>query len=136
MSSDPGRAALELRAARLMAARRVEVAGHVAVTAAAGDVVAVEGINGSGKSTLLAAAAGLLPAGQGSRHPPTVGYAPERGDTLTTLPVRRWLLGLAQTAGLSRHEAGVQVDDLLGSGWRTRQPGRCGHFRGAICSGR
>lgn len=113
MSSDPGRAALELRAARLMAARRVEVAGHVAVTAAAGDVVAVEGVNGSGKSTLLAAAAGLLPAGQGSRHPPTVGYAPERGDTLTTLPVRRWLLGLAQTAGLSRHEAGVQVDDLL-----------------------
>jgi energy-coupling factor transporter ATP-binding protein EcfA2 len=96
-----------------MAARRVEVAGHVAVTAAAGDVVAVEGVNGAGKSTLLAAAAGLLPAGQGSRHPPTVGYAPERGDTLTTLPVRRWLLGLAQTAGLSRHEAGVQVDDLL-----------------------
>ena len=42
-----------------------------------------------------------------------MGYAPERGDTLTTLPVRRWLLGLAQTAGLSRHQAGAQVDDLL-----------------------
>ena len=117
---DPGRApadehpaALEVRAARLMAARRVEVARDVAVTAAAGDVVAVEGVNGSGKSTLLAAAAGLLPAGQGSRRPPTVGYAPERGDTLTTLPVRRWLLGLAQTAGLPRHEAAAQVDDLL-----------------------
>jgi ABC-type Mn2+/Zn2+ transport system ATPase subunit len=103
----------------------------VAVTAAAGDVVAVEGVNGSGKSTLLAAAAGLLPAGQGSRHPPTVGYAPERGDTLTTLPVRRWLLGL------SRHEAGVQADDLLDRlGLAHAEPGRCGHFRGAICSGR
>jgi ABC-type multidrug transport system ATPase subunit len=109
----------------------------VAVTAAAGDVVAVEGVNGSGKSTLLAAAAGLLPAGQDSRHPPTVGYAPERGDTLTTLPVRRWLLGLAQTAGLSRHEAGVQADDLLDRlGLAHAEPGRCGHFRGAICSGR
>ena len=96
-----------------MAARRVEVARQVAVTAAAGDVVAVEGANGSGKSTLLAAAAGLLPAGRGSRHPPAVGYAPERGDTLTRLPVRRWLLGLARTAGLSRPEAGAQVDDLL-----------------------
>ena len=52
---------LELRASRLMAARRVEVARQVAVTARAGDGVAVEGVNGSGKSTLLAAAAGLLP---------------------------------------------------------------------------
>ena len=59
-----------------MAARRVEVARQVAVTARAGDVVAVEGVNGSGKSTLLAAAAGVLPAGRGSRRPRTVGYAP------------------------------------------------------------
>ncbi len=41
---------LELRASRLLAARRVEVARQVAVTAEAGDVVAVEGINGSGKA--------------------------------------------------------------------------------------
>jgi ATPase subunit of ABC transporter with duplicated ATPase domains len=104
---------LELHASRLLAARRVEVARQVSVAAAPGDVVAVEGVNGSGKSTLLAAAAGLLPAGRDSRHPPAVGYAPERGDTPTRLPVRRWLPGLARTAGLSRPEAEAQVDDLL-----------------------
>jgi energy-coupling factor transporter ATP-binding protein EcfA2 len=52
---------LVVRARRLRAARGVVVARDVALTAAPGDVVAVEGPNGSGKSTLLAAAAGLLP---------------------------------------------------------------------------
>jgi ABC-type Na+ transport system ATPase subunit NatA len=51
-----------VRARRLRAARGVVVARDVALTAAPGDVVAVEGPNGSGKSTLLAAAAGVLPA--------------------------------------------------------------------------
>ena len=96
---------LELRASRLLAARRVEVAREVAATAAAGDVVAGEGVNGSGKSTLHAAAAGLLPAGRGLRT--GTRRHPDR------LPVRRWLLGLAQTAGLSRAEAEAQADDLL-----------------------
>jgi len=64
--SDP---ALVLRARNLRAARGVVVAREVALTAAPGDVIAVEGPNGSGKSTLLAAAAGLLPTGSGSvRH--------------------------------------------------------------------
>jgi ATPase subunit of ABC transporter with duplicated ATPase domains len=49
---------LILRVARLRAARRVLVARQVGLSAAAGDVVAVEGVNGAGKSTLLAAAAG------------------------------------------------------------------------------
>jgi ABC-2 type transport system ATP-binding protein len=42
-----------------------------------------------------------------------VGYAPERADVLPRLAVRRWLTGLARTAGLSRAEAAGQADDLL-----------------------
>ena len=102
-----------MRAARLRAARRVLVARDVELTAAAGDVVAVEGVNGAGKSTLLAAAAGLLPAGPGCLRPPTVGYAAERADVLSRLAVRRWLIGLARTAGLSRADAAAQADELL-----------------------
>lgn len=102
-----------LRADRLRAARGVLVARQVSVSAAAGDVVAVEGANGSGKSTLLAAAAGLLPTGQAGRRPASVGYAPERADVLPRLAVRRWLTGLARTAGLSRAEAAGQADELL-----------------------
>jgi len=104
---------LVVRAERLRAARRVLVAREVTLSAAAGDVVAVEGPNGSGKSTLLAAAAGLLPTGRGGRRPASVGYAPERADVLPRLAVRRWLTGLARTAGLSRDEAADQADDLL-----------------------
>lgn len=48
---------LLLRADKLGAARRVLVARQVDLSAAPGDVVAVEGVNGSGKSTLLAATA-------------------------------------------------------------------------------
>jgi ABC-2 type transport system ATP-binding protein len=104
---------LVLQADRLRAARGVLVARQVSLSAAAGDVVAVEGANGSGKSTLLAAAAGLLPAGQAGRRPASVGYAPERADVLPRLAVRRWLTGLARTAGLSRSEAAGQADELL-----------------------
>ena len=104
---------LVLQADRLRAARGVLVASQVSLSAAAGDVVAVEGANGSGKSTLLAAAAGLLPTGQAGRRPASVGYAPERADVLPRLAVRRWLTGLARTAGLSRGEAAGQADELL-----------------------
>jgi ABC-type Mn2+/Zn2+ transport system ATPase subunit len=104
---------LVLRAERLRAARKVLVARQVLVSAAAGEVVAVEGANGSGKSTLLAAAAGVLPTGQVGRRPASVGYAPERADVLPRLALRRWLTGLARTAGLSREEAARQADELL-----------------------
>jgi ABC-type Mn2+/Zn2+ transport system ATPase subunit len=102
-----------LRADRLRAARRVLVARQVVLSAAAGDVVAVEGANGSGKSTLLAAAAGVLPTGQAGRRPGSVGYAPERADVLPRLALWRWLTGLGRTAGLSRAEAAGQAAELL-----------------------
>ena len=102
-----------LRADRLRAARRVLVARRVMLSAAAGDVVAVEGANGSGKSTLLAAAAGVLPTGQAARRPASVGYAPERADVLPRLALWRWLTGLGRTAGLSRAEAAGQAAELL-----------------------
>jgi ABC-2 type transport system ATP-binding protein len=110
---DDGAPVLVLRAERLRAARNVLVARQVMVSAAAGDVVAVEGANGSGKSTLLAAAAGVLPTGQAGRRPASVGYAPERADVLPRVALRRWLTGLARTAGLSREEAAGQADELL-----------------------
>ena len=110
---DDGAPVLVLRAERLRAARNVLVARQVMVSAAAGEVVAVEGANGSGKSTLLAAAAGVLPTGQAGRRPASVGYAPERADVLPRLALRRWLTGLARTAGLSREEAAGQADELL-----------------------
>ena len=109
---DDGTPVLVLRAERLRAARNVLVARHVMVSAAAGEVVAVEGANGSGKSTLLAAAAGVLPTGQAGLRPASVGYAPERADVLPRLALRRWLTGLARTAGLSREEAAGQADEL------------------------
>jgi ABC-type Mn2+/Zn2+ transport system ATPase subunit len=108
-----GEPVLVLRADRLRAARRVLVARQVAVSAEAGDVVAVEGANGSGKSTLLAAAAGVLPTGQAERRSASVGYAPERADVLPRLTVWRWLTGLARTAGLSRAEATGQAAEVL-----------------------
>jgi ABC-type Mn2+/Zn2+ transport system ATPase subunit len=108
-----GGPALVLRADRLRAARRVLVARQVVLSAAAGDVVAVEGANGSGKSTLLAAAAGVLPTGQAGRRPASVGYAPERADVLPRLALWRWLTGLGRTAGLSRAEAAGQAAELL-----------------------
>jgi ABC-2 type transport system ATP-binding protein len=110
---DDGAPVLVLRAERLRAARKALVARQVMVSAAAGQVVAVEGANGSGKSTLLAAAAGVLPTGQDGRRPASVGYAPERADVLPRLALRRWLTGLARTAGLSREEAAGQADELL-----------------------
>lgn len=115
MPEDPDRAppVLVLHADRLRAARGVVVARQVTLTAAAGQVVAVEGGNGSGKSTLLAAAAGLLPTSRSSRRPASVGYAPERADLLPRIRVRTWLTGLARTAGLPRAEASAQADDLL-----------------------
>ena len=109
--SDP---ALVVRARRLRAARGVVVARDVTLAAAPGDVVAVEGPNGSGKSTLLAAAAGLLPADGASVRPGSVGYAPERAGTLPRIPLQRWLLGLARTAGLDREESARRAGDLLG----------------------
>ncbi|HEY2269541.1 MAG TPA: ATP-binding cassette domain-containing protein [Streptosporangiaceae bacterium] len=109
--SDP---ALVVRARRLRAARGVVVARDVTLAAAPGDVVAVEGPNGSGKSTLLAAAAGLLPADSASVRPGSVGYAPERAGTLPRMPLQRWLLGLARTAGLDREESARRAGDLLG----------------------
>jgi hypothetical protein len=81
-----GGPALVLRADRLRAARRVLVARQVVLSAAAGDVVAVEGANGSGKSTLLAAAAGVLPTGQAGRRPASVGYAPNAPTSCPAWP--------------------------------------------------
>jgi len=109
--SDP---ALLVRARRLRAARGVVVARDVTLAAAPGDVVAVEGPNGSGKSTLLAAAAGLLPADGASVRPGSVGYSPERAGALPRIPLQRWLLGLARTAGLGREESARRAGDLLG----------------------
>jgi hypothetical protein len=109
--SDP---ALLVRARRLRAARGVVVARDVTLTAAPGDVVAVEGPNGSGKSTLLAVAAGLLPADKASVRPGSVGYSPERAGSLPRVPLRRWLLGLARTAGLDREESARRAGDLIG----------------------
>src|SRR5256886_2035060 len=108
--SDP---ALLLRARSLRAARGVVVARDVTLNAAPGDVVAVEGPNGSGKSTLLAAAAGLLPADNASVRPGSVGYSPERAGVLPRVPLQRWLLGLARTAGLGRDESARRAGDLL-----------------------
>jgi ABC-2 type transport system ATP-binding protein len=104
---------LLVRARRLRAARGVVVARDVTLDAAPGDVVAVEGPNGSGKSTLLAAAAGLLPADHASVRPGSVGYSPERAGILPRIPLRRWLLGLARTAGLGREESSRRAGDLL-----------------------
>ena len=112
--SDPGNPALVVRARRLRAARGVVVATDVALAAAPGEVVAVEGPNGSGKSTLLAAAAGLLPADGASVRPGSVGYSPERAGVLPRIPLQRWLLGLARTAGLDRNESARRAGDLLG----------------------
>src|SRR5690349_3254532 len=109
--SDP---ALLVRARKLRAARGVVVARDVTLAAAPGDVVAVEGPNGSGKSTLLAAAAGLLPADGASVRPGSVGYSPERAGTLPRVPLRRWLVGLARTAGLDREESARRAGDLIG----------------------
>ena len=104
---------LVVRARRLRAARGVVVARDVTLDAAPGDVVAVEGPNGSGKSTLLAAAAGLLPADNASVRPRSVGYSPERAGVLPRVPLQRWLLGLARTAGLGRDESARRAGDLL-----------------------
>jgi ABC-type Mn2+/Zn2+ transport system ATPase subunit len=104
---------LLVRARRLRAARGVVVARDVTLDAAPGDVVAVEGPNGSGKSTLLAAAAGLLPADNASVRPGSVGYSPERAGILPRIPLQRWLLGLARTAGLGREESSRRAGDLL-----------------------
>ena len=106
--------ALVVRARRLRAARGVVVARDVTLKAAPGDVVAVEGPNGSGKSTLLAAAAGLLPADIASVRPGSVGYSPERAGSLPRIPLQRWLVGLARTAGLDRDESARRAGDLLG----------------------
>ena len=104
---------LVVRARRLRAARGVVVARDVTLDAVPGDVVAVEGPNGSGKSTLLAAAAGLLPADHASVRPGSVGYSPERAGVLPRVPLQRWLLGLARTAGLGRDESARRAGDLL-----------------------
>src|SRR6202044_3806047 len=105
--------AFVLKTKRLRAARGVTVAVDVALTASPGEVIAVEGPNGSGKTTLLTAAAGLLPAGNPTVRPASVGYAPERASVLPRMPVSRWLLGLARTAGLSRRESAVRTSDVL-----------------------
>ena len=104
---------LVVRARRLRAARGVVVARDVTLDAVPGEVVAVEGPNGSGKSTLLAAAAGLLPADNASVRPGSVGYSPERAGVLPRIPLQRWLLGLARTAGLGRDESARRAGDLL-----------------------
>jgi ABC-type Mn2+/Zn2+ transport system ATPase subunit len=106
--------AFVLRARRLRAARGVTVASDVALTASPGEVIAVEGPNGSGKTTLLTAAAGLLPSGNATVRPASVGYAPERASVLPRMPVSRWLTGLARTAGLSRRESVARTSDVLG----------------------
>jgi ABC-type Mn2+/Zn2+ transport system ATPase subunit len=106
--------AFVLKARRLRAARGVTVATDVALTASPGEVIAVEGPNGAGKTTLLAAAAGLLPAGNPQARPTSVGYAPERASVLPRIPVSRWLVGLARTAGLSRSESVLRASDVLG----------------------
>jgi len=106
--------AFVLRTRRLRAARGVTVATNVALAASRGEVIAVEGPNGSGKTTLLAAAAGLLPAGNAEVRPASVGYAPERASVLPRMPVSRWLVGLARTAGLSRAESAARASDVLG----------------------
>jgi energy-coupling factor transporter ATP-binding protein EcfA2 len=89
VTSDPSPPALVLRADPLRATRQVPVAAQVSLAASAGEVVVVEGANGSGQSTLLAAAAGLLPAGPGTRRPASVGFAPERrrGDQAAGAPL-------------------------------------------------
>jgi ABC-2 type transport system ATP-binding protein len=104
---------LVVRARRLRAARGVVVARDVRLDAGPGDVVAVEEPNGSGKSTLLAAAAGLLPADNASVRPGSVGYSPERAGILPRIPLQRWLLGLARTAGLGREESARRAGDML-----------------------
>ena len=104
---------LVVRARRLRAARGVVVARGVTLDAGPGNVVAVEGPNGSGKSTLLAAAAGLLPADNASVRPGSVGYSPERAGILPRIPLQRWLLGLARTAGLGREESARRAGDML-----------------------
>jgi ABC-type Mn2+/Zn2+ transport system ATPase subunit len=103
-----------LRARELRAARGVTVATDVALTASAGDVIAVEGPNGSGKTTLLAAAAGLLPATNVRVRPASIAISPERASLLPRMSVLRWLVGLARTAGLSRADASMRARDLLG----------------------
>jgi ABC-type Mn2+/Zn2+ transport system ATPase subunit len=105
--------AFVLRTRKLRAARGVTVASDVALSASAGEVIAVEGPNGAGKSTLLAAAAGLLPAANATVRPATVGYSPERASVLPRLPVSRWLVDLARTAGLSRADSAARADDVL-----------------------
>ncbi len=104
--------AFVLRAAKLRAARGVTVAVDVALSASPGEVVAVEGPNGSGKTTLLAAAAGLLPVRGVTTRPGLVGYSPERA-VLPRMSVLRWLVGLARTAGLSRHDSRVRTGEVL-----------------------
>src|SRR5271166_4908157 len=117
--------AVVVRTRRLRAARGVVVARNVALTAAPGEVVAVEGPNGSGKSTLLAAAAGLLPTGSASVRPGSVGYSPERAGVLPRVPLHRWLLGLARTAGLDRDESARRTGLACPAGQRRRRrPGR------------
>ena len=106
--------AFVLRTRRLRAARGVTVATDVALTASPGEVIAVEGPNGAGKTTLLAAAAGLLPEGNAKVRPSSVGYAPERASVLPRMPVSRWLVGLARTAGLSRSDSVARTSDVLG----------------------
>jgi ABC-type Mn2+/Zn2+ transport system ATPase subunit len=105
--------ALVLRARRLRAARGVTVATDVALTASAGDVIAVEGPNGTGKTTLLTAMAGLLPVRGRQVRPASVGYSPERASVLPRMSTGRWLVGLARTAGLSRADSARRADEVL-----------------------
>jgi ABC-type Mn2+/Zn2+ transport system ATPase subunit len=91
----------------------VTVATDVALTASAGDVIAVEGPNGSGKTTLLTAIAGLLPVRGRRVRPASVGYSPERASVLPRMSTGRWLVGLARTAGLSRADSVRRADEVL-----------------------